>query len=505
MGVVLSLVRLMAIVSWRLTRLIVLLLWMVLRALLQRRHIGKLGSARFASSWEMMLAGVRRGTGPIVGRSGRSFLRFNRDGMIAVFAPMGAGKGVGIVIPNLLSYRGSIVCTDIKGENFAITARHRRKLGPVYVLNTASPTVSDVFNPMDMIRVGTWHEKDDAEALAKLMVTPERQDSHWDSKAEGLLTCLILHAVRQEPNLRTLAHVRTLSTLGPESLKELLNTIASAGSRHAAELATSFLSMEGSEEFRNVLSNTEKATRVWSAGSPAGEISGRSSFQLADLVDNVGTLYLIVDEEKLAVYAGFLRVLVGCVINALTRSKSGKRPKRKVLLLLDEAAALGRLEPLERGVGFLRAYCTPLLVFQDMAQLKTLYQRANSFLANATCKVFFNVSDLDAAKFVSEIIGHTTTAARNRSVSQTNTELIRESHSSGLSETGRWLLDPAEVMRLPGHRSIILYRSDILRFPVLARKVNYRAWRHWYWWGRYDRWGSTPASVAMPQECSTTS
>ncbi|MBS0533110.1 MAG: type IV secretory system conjugative DNA transfer family protein [Proteobacteria bacterium] len=441
MGAVLGLLRLLAIVLWRLTRLILLLLWLGIRATLRRRRSGQLGSARFATSWEMTLAGVRRGHGPIVGRLGRSFLRFNRDGMIAVFAPMGAGKGVGIVIPNLLSYRGSIVCTDIKGENFAITARHRRTLGPVFVLNTASPALSDVFNPLNMVRVGTWHEKDDAEALAKLMVIPERHDSHWDSKAEGLLTCLILHTVHQEPERRTLAHVRTLSTLGPDSLKELLHTIATDGSRHAAELATSFLSMEGSEEFRNVLSNTEKATRVWSAGSPAGEISGRSSFRISDLVDNVATLYLIVDEEKLAVYAGFLRVLVGCVINTLTRSKEGRRPKRKVLLLLDEAAALGRLEPLERGVGFLRAYCTPLLVFQDMAQLKALYQRANSFLANATCKVFFNVADLDAAKFVSEIIGQATTAARSQTVSQANTELVRESHSSGVSETGRWLLD----------------------------------------------------------------
>lgn len=68
----------------------------------------------------------------------------------------------------------------------------------------------------------------------------------------------------------------------------------------------------------------------------------------------------MVDEEKLSVYAGFLRVMVGCAINVLTRAKGRKRPKHKVLLLLDEAAALGSLEPLERGVGYLRAYCTPM-------------------------------------------------------------------------------------------------------------------------------------------------
>src|SRR5258708_4148861 len=112
----------------------VLLFGKLVRALLRwwgRNPDGGLGTARFATSWEMLRAGVRRGNGPIVGRVGRSFLRFNKDGMVTVFAPMGAGKGVGIVIPNLLSYKGSIVCTDIKGENRTITERHRHKIGKV--------------------------------------------------------------------------------------------------------------------------------------------------------------------------------------------------------------------------------------------------------------------------------------------------------------------------------------------------------------------------------------
>lgn len=449
---------------------------------------GALGSARFANRWELFWSGVQRGNGPIIGRSGRSFLRFNKDGMITVFAPMGAGKGVGIVIPNLLEYRGSVVCTDIKGENRAITHRRRREFGPVRVLDTTDPLVSDHFNPLDMVRVGTIHEKDDAEALAKLMIIPDGKESHWDSKAEGMVTCLILHVVRLDPERRSLSQLRSLSTLPPESFKELLHEIARDGSRASAELAGSFLAMEGSEEFRSVMSNTEKATRIWSAGSPAGAISSRSTFKLSALVERTKTVYLIVDEEKLAVYAGFLRVMVGCVLNALTRSKNIKRPKQKVLLLLDEAAALGALEPLERGVGYLRAYCTPILIFQDLDQLRALYKRAGSFLANATCKVFFNVADLDAARFISGMIGQTTSLAHNQGTSQANTDFLRQHHSLGMAETGRWLLDPSEVMRLPGKRSLILFRSDILRYPVLASKINYRAWRHIRWWGKFDRW-----------------
>jgi type IV secretion system protein VirD4 len=449
---------------------------------------GALGSARFATSWEMFWSGVRRGKGPIVGRIGRKFLRFNTDGMIAVFAPMGAGKGVGVVIPNLLSYRGSIVCTDIKGENAAITQRQRATLGKVHILDTTRPSLSAHFNPLDMVRVGTWNERDDAEALAKLLVMPDGHESHWDNKAEGLLTCLILHTVTLEPELRTLSHVRTLSTLAPQSFSELLQRIGTKGGGAAAELANSFLAMGGSEEYKNILSNVEKATRIWSSGSPAGSIASKSTFQLTDLIDKTTTIYLVVDEEKLSVYAGFLRVIVGCVINALTRAKDRPRPKHKVLLLLDEAAALGSLEPLERGVGYLRAYCTPVLVFQDMAQLKQLYRRWGSFIANATCKVFFNVTDLDAARMVSETVGQAPTLARNQSMSQGSMDLFTSQQSFGASETTRWLLDPSEVIRLPGRNALIFYRSDIMRYPVLATKINYRQWRHWYWWGKFDRW-----------------
>lgn len=425
-------------------------------------------------------------------------MRFNKDGMVAVFAPMGAGKGVGIVIPNLLEYRGSILCTDIKGENRAITSRRRARLGRVYCLDTTNPLQSDTFNPLDMVRVGTFHEKDDAEAIAKLMVIPDGNESHWDGKAEGMLTCLILHVLRLAPEQRTLASVRSLSTLPPESFKDLLHSIAREGPRVAAELAGSFLAMDGSEEFKSVISNTEKATRVWSLGGPAGAITSRSTFSLNELIDHTTTVYLVVDEEKLSVYAGFLRVMVGCVINALTRSKDRPRPKRKVLLLLDEAAALGTLEPLERGVGYLRAYCTPILIFQDMNQLRALYRRAGSFLANATCKVFFNVADLDAARFISEMIGQTTSLTHNQGISRSNTDLVRQQRSLGMAETGRWLLDPSEVMRLPGRRSLVLFRSDVLRHPVLASKINYRGLRYVRWWGKYDSWPPKPKGVAAP-------
>jgi Type IV secretory system Conjugative DNA transfer len=157
------------------------------------------------------------------------------------------------------------------------------------------------------------------------------------------------------------------------------------------------------------------------------------------------------------------------------------------LLLLDEAAALGSLEPLERGVGYLRAYCAPLLVFQDMSQLGELYRRAASFLANATCKVFFNVADLEAARFVFEIIGQSTSLARN-----SRHLALQHGHDARATVDGTIRDRAVAAVPIRGAAAagpIVIFRSDILRYPVLAS--NYRSWRHWQWWRRYDAW---PAS-----------
>ncbi|WP_428031399.1 type IV secretory system conjugative DNA transfer family protein [Ancylobacter sp.] len=291
-----------------------------------------------------------------------------------VFAATGAGKGIGIVIPTLLDYPGSILVTDPKGENYAITAAYRRQVGTVRMMNPADLVLSDRWNPMDIIRAKTGLEADDAKALAKLMIKPDAREAHWDDKAASLLTALILHTLRAPPELRHLGHVRRLSVGGIEAMRDTLEEIVRDGSVAAAEIASGFLGQIPQKpttkagEFESVLSNVQKATEPWSSGSAAGQLSRRSTFALSDLVSEVTTLFLCVDEELLPVYDRWLRVMTGCVIAQIMRSKHQPRRYPKVLLLLDEVAVLGPLESLERQAGLLRAYCTPVLIWQAEGQ-----------------------------------------------------------------------------------------------------------------------------------------
>lgn len=438
------------------------------------------GSARFATRAEIRRAGLLTGIGPIIGRIPHGpLVRFTQDGLMMVFAATGAGKGLGIVIPTLLDYPGSILVTDPKGENFAITAPYRRQIGTVRVLNPSNLTDSDRFNPLQMIRVDTDMEADDAKALAKLMVKPDSREAHWDEKSVSLLTALILHTLRVPPQLRNLAHVRTLSVGGPETFRATLEEIAAGTSELAAEIAAGFLGQipqrpaSKAGEFESILSNVQKATEPWSAGSPAGKLSAESTFELSELTTRTTTLYLCVDEELLPVYDRWLRVMTGCVITQLTRAKHTPRKGPKVLLLLDEVAVLGPLDSLQRQSGLLRAYCTPVLIWQNLPQMRMVYgDAADAFMANATCRVFFGVNDNLTAEYASQMLGHTTTLSTSAGTSGSDALFAQRQKQTGRAESGYWLLDAAEIQRLPPTRLVAKLRD--LPFPLYAERIDYR-------------------------------
>lgn len=455
------------------------------------------GSARWASPWEIIRSGVIDGTGLIVGKALWRFVRFNAEGFVLLFAPTRTGKGYSVVIPNLLSYPGSVITIDIKGENFAVTARARRSKGPVYTLNVMSPEDSDGLNPLDMIQVGTWHEADDAKQLADLLIIPTFDGEHWDEKARALLGALVLYACHKYadmPELRTLAQVRALAAQEWPGLEATLLDAQAMASVSLREEATSLLSMEKSDEFKSIKSTVDKAMGIWSIDKPAGMVSLRSDFRFEDLNARVASVYVMVPEEKLSIYRGFLRTVIGCALIAMTRQKR-RLPETKTLLLLDEAAALGRLQPIEDGVGFLATYMNMIMVWQDLDQLERTYSRARSIIANAGCKVAFNVSDIDTARMLADSIGHTTTLSRSAGESQSDIDVRRRQSSQGVSEAARYLLDPAEIMRLADNCALILMPRQ-LPYPILARKVRYWAERRWH--GLWDHWRATgpgPASL----------
>ncbi|MGE0062403.1 MAG: type IV secretory system conjugative DNA transfer family protein [Xanthobacteraceae bacterium] len=456
------------------------------------------GSARWASWISLALSGVwGRRTGIVVGKLRIGFVRYRGDGAVLAFGSMGSGKGTGCVIPALLEYPGAVVCTDPKGENLAVAGRWRSTLGPVFRLDAIHPGMSHRLNPLDLIRKDTHHEADDAAMVADLLVISESREEHWDSSAKQLIAAVIRHVIHTKPTpLQTLAHVRELIAAEAETFASFLREMAESATSSVAEEGRITLASLEAEEMTSVIKNAAKALGFWSKDRIGGMLTATSDFNLFDIHRRPISVFICVPEDKIPVYRPFLRVMMGCALAAAVRGKEFPAPEHKPLLLIDECPALGYLEPLMSGLGYLRAYARTLLVFQDLGQLKRIYGEhgARSFIAASGCQVAFSVNDNDTARELAESVGMTTVLSRSESSSQ-GVDPMRHHSQSGRSETGRFLLDASEIRRLPQSRCLI-FMSGLL--PILARKVRHyrvRAWR-----GRWDAWRDSDRAVPTAPE-----
>ena len=258
-----------------------------------RKRPTTFGSAEWAGLGKLVRAGALGNKGLIVGKAWGRLLRFNGDGAVLVAAPMGSGKGVGIVIPNLLDHPGAVICTDPKGENEARTSDYRATLGPVFRLNAIHPERSDSFNPLDMIRLKTATEFDDALMLADLLVVPESADSYWDTAAKNTLAAAIMYVMRtRQPAERTLATVGALVDDAGEMLRDTFTRMAEWPEQSIASLGRTALQRMDNDEFLSVMSNTSKALKIWASDRIAGRLSMQSSFNLMDVQNEASRTWI---------------------------------------------------------------------------------------------------------------------------------------------------------------------------------------------------------------------
>jgi len=429
---------------------------------------GTLGTAHFSDQRER--AALHSAAGVVVGRDPEApaLLRFDRPGHLLTCAPTRTGKGVSAVIPNLLDYPGSVVCLDVKGENTAVTARARRDMGQaVHVLDPFDVTGqhSGGFNPMAGLDPAHEDCIDDAAILAGMLVVPaaSANDSHWDDEARAVLQGLCLYAATLEPARRTLGTVRELVTLPPDDFAALLDDMVASRAAFGmiARTAAKLLGKD-SRERAGVMSTAQRHTAFLDSPRIQRVLSS-SSFDFAGLKDGRTSVYLVLPAERLNAYRGWLRVLIGAALVAISRDR---RPAAfPVLWLLDEFPALGRMEALETAVGLMAGYGVKMWTFvQDLAQLKGTYQKWETFLSNAAVLQTFGVNDVFTADYVSKMTGDTTVEASGR------TSGGKGGSTESKTQHARRLLTPDEVRRLPASKSLVFVQG---RAPIQARKVNY--------------------------------
>lgn len=437
------------------------------------------GSARFATLIDARRGKLLSSKGLILGRKHGRMLRYGGEGHLLTFAPTRSGKGVGCVIPNLLAYPGSVVVTDIKGENSAITRTYRESLGPVYELAplggaTGKPAK---FNPLDFIRIGTAYEVDDARLVAEMLVVPEHaQPNHWEREARTLITGLLLYIRHHwdllEQNLGTL---RDLLMQDGDEFELLLAKMAVSHQENVARIARGFSQKEPKERSA-VISTAQGATELFE--SPELRATTEiSSFKFETLKDEVASVFIIVPPEYLEAYRPFLRLMAGLATVAMTRNTA--KPAQPVLFMLDELPALGYMRPIEDGIGYLAGYGAKLWLFvQDLDQLQKTYPKARSMIANCAVRQAFNVQDPDTAKLLSDMLGTATVQMQSEGrTSPLPFKLISAAFHSGAFEGARQLMTTGEILAMDGKKQLLFVQG----LPAFcARKIRYFDW--WEWW-----------------------
>lgn len=441
---------------------------------------GSHGTAEWGDPHELV-----RSDGVLVGRVPRrrgTVLRENGDGHLLSLAPSRAGKGIGVVVPNLLSYPGSIVVTDPKGENYAVTAQWREVSLEQEVIGLDPFGLVDgtgAYNPLDIIDLSTPDAYDDAAMLADMLIVPEGRGNEsvfWTLEARALLTGLILHVAATEDGVsRTLAKVRAHLTAGPESFAALMKSMA------ASDAAWGLVSTEGqrllqkdSTQLSGVLASAQSQTHF--LGSPRmAKIMQRSSFTWETVKTGRVTVYIVVPPDRLPTYRRWVRLMLACALRGVTRVAG--RPEVPALFLLDEFAQLGRMAPVETAVRLAAGYGVRLWLFvQDLASLRELYPDSwETFIANAGVFQAFGVNDKQTAEYLSVLTGEGTirVVSDSRSTGVTRGRSGGSQHGGGetYSERGRRLLTPDEVRRMGRGEQLLFLRY---RSPYRVRLLDYR-------------------------------
>lgn len=461
------------------------------------------------------------GFNPFGAKAKTVYLRHSGPEHILVFAPTRSGKGVGIVVPTLLSWSESVLVHDIKGENWALTSGFRERVLKQRCLRfSPSETDSARFNPLSEIRLDDNLVKD-VQNVSTMIVDPDGKglQDHWAKTGFDLMTGVIIFVLVSDEladaqrNLSTVQAI--LSDGGP--VRELAERLAAdkdtnadektkiaegfravmeyirdigyerIGAGHctdvelvawktASQAAQSFLN-KASNEASGVLSTALSFLSLYRDPIVAANTS-TSDFTIESLMQRRTSMYLVVPPSDKDRLKPLLRLVINQVVRRLTEKMefdetgaSKSRFPHKMLLLIDEFPALGKLEIFEEALAFIAGYgLKALLITQDLSQLTKAYSRDESILSNCHIRIAFAPNKIETAELLSKMSGASTVAHTQRNFSGSRLSVVLNNVSTNEQLSQRPLLTPDETMRLPPADELVFVAGHA---PIYCQKIIY--------------------------------
>lgn len=442
------------------------------------KNVTTYGSARWADRKDVLKAGLCEPTGVFLGKYQSNYLRHDGPEHVMAFAPTRSGKGVGLVVPTLLSWTGSAIIHDIKGENWALTSAWRSKFSNCLSFDPTD-TASARYNPLLEIRLGQFEVRD-VQNIADILVDPEgslERRNHWENTAHALLVGVILHVLYAE-NDKTLSGCAAFLSDPARSfeanLGKMISTKHIGGSAHpvVAQVARDLLNK--SENERSGILSTAMSFLGLYRDPVIAKVTSSSDWKIEDLVlgPRPCSLYLVVPPSDISRTKPLIRLILNQIARRLTEElPSDKHDRNQVLLMLDEFPALGRLDFFESALAFMAGYgLRAYLIAQSLNQIEKAYGPNNSILDNCHVRIAFASNDERTAKRISDALGSSTQQRSQRNYTGHRLAPWLSHVMVSSQETQRALLTPGEVMQLPPDDAVIMVSGVP---PIRAKKLRY--------------------------------
>ena len=449
----------------------------------QNRNVTTYGSSRWATLADVEAAGLLDAKGVFLGRFKRRYLRHDGPEHVMAFAPTRSGKGVGLVVPTLLSWPDSTVIHDIKGENWQLTSGWRSQFSHCVLFNPTDPE-SAKYNLLLEVRKGL-HEVRDVQNIADILVDPEgalERRNHWEKTSHALLVGAILHVLYAEDE-KTLARVAKFLSDPHRSFERTLRVM----------MTTNHLGTKDDPKVHPEVASAARETLNKSDNERSGVLSTAMSFlglyrdpivanttsacdwRIADLMeaDKPVSLYLVIPPSDISRTKPLVRLVLNQIGRRLTEhlAVGHDRTRRQLLMMLDEFPALGRLDFFETALAFMAGYgIRSFLIAQSLNQISKAYGENNSILDNCHVRVAFSSNDERTARRISDSLGTATELRAQKNYAGHRLAPWLAHVMVSRQETARPLLTPGEVMQLPANDELVMVSGQP---PIRAKKLRY--------------------------------
>lgn len=464
------------------------------------------GSARFANDMEIRKTGFlptpkeeeklkkKFPSEPpvIIGKHKGKFLQFYGNEFISIGAPTRSGKGVSIVIPNLLTYPDSIVVLDIKMENWLLTAGFRAKYQDVFLFAPKSEDGrSHRYNPLDYIDRDDTKRMADVQNIVNIFYpADDPKDAFWQNQAQRIFTGLVLYMMETPNRPCSMAELIKLTTPTSMPLHEWIPTIINerkntpivinneTGETRVKELSVecieammAYVNVDSDNTRSSILATLMSPLNVFTDPSVATATS-HSDFRLDDVRKKKMTIYVGIQPNELSRFSKLLNVFFSQLININTRvlPEHDERLKYQCLVLLDEFTSLGRVDIIQKSIAYIAGYNVRLMpIFQSVSQVEDAYGKdgANAILSNIACQVEFTPTTIEQAEHLSKRLG--TQTVKSKSISRNRGKGGGGSVST--SDQSRALMLPQELKEMDAEKEIIFFTRRTL--PIFCDKAFY--------------------------------